>query len=143
MSKATFDDANLLLRLYDMRREPRLREARRWFAAKFKVKAYPEFSTVCPPGSEENASFRMLTTYWEMAASFVTSGILNPELFYQSSREMLMVWERVRDILPDMRAAYGNPHELRNLQQAAIAYIEWWNDQAPGSYEAFSKRIRG
>ena len=59
---------------------------------------------LCPPGSEPNASYRMVTTYWEMVASFY-SGVLNAELFYQSGREMLFVWERVRDIVPTPRAS--------------------------------------
>lgn len=141
--KATFDDANLILKLYDMRREDRLREARKWFTGSFKVKTFDDFTKLCPPGSEPNASYRMVTTYWEMVASFLTSGVLNPELFYQSGRELLLVWERVRDIVPAIREAYKNPRELKNLETAAIAYILWWNAQTPGAYDAFTKRVRG
>jgi hypothetical protein len=141
--KATFDDVNLILRLYEMRREDRLREARRWFAASFKVKTFDDFTKLCPPGSEPNASYRMVTTYWEMVASFLTSGVLNPELFYQSGRELLFTWERVRDIVPAIRESYKHPRELKNIEDAAAAYIAWWNTHAPGAYDAFSKRIRG
>jgi hypothetical protein len=143
MIKATYDDANLLLKLYDLRREPRLREARRWFTANFKAKTMAELTKLCPPGSEENASYRQMTTFWEMIASLLTSGVLHPELFYQSGRELLVVWERMRDVLPELRAANNNPLEYRNLELAAGAYIEWWRAQAPGAYEAFSKRQRG
>src|SRR5713226_9901424 len=114
--KAMFDDVNLILKLYDMRRESRLREARRWFSASFKVKTIEEFDAICPPGSEANASFRMVTTYWEMVASFLTSGVLNAELFYQSGRELLFVWERVRDVVPALRDQYTHPLELTNLE---------------------------
>ena len=140
---ATYDDANLILKLYDMRREPRLRDARKWFAASFKVKTYEELMTLCPPGSEPNASYRMLTSYWEMVSSFITNGILNQELFFEGNREFLFVWERVRDVVPEMRKAFGNPIELKHLELVAQAYIQWWNPQAPGAYEAFSKRVRG
>ncbi|HEY6210838.1 MAG TPA: hypothetical protein VIW45_01075 [Vicinamibacterales bacterium] len=139
---ATYDDANLILKLYDMRREPRLRDARKWFAASFKVKSFDELMTLCPPGSEPNASYRMVTTYWELVASFLTSGVLHEELFYQSGRELLFCWERVRDIVPQVREKYGNPIEWKNLEIAASAYVKWWNAQAPGAYEAFAKRIR-
>lgn len=141
--KPTFDDVNLVLKLYDMRREPRLREARRWFTGSFKAKTLDEFNAICPAGSEQHASYRMFTTYWEMAASFVTSGVLNQELFFQSGRELLFCWERVRDLLPHVREMYKNPLELKNLELVAKAYIEWWNSRAPGAYEAFSRRIRG
>jgi len=140
--KATFDDVDLILRLYEMRREPRLRAARMWFAASFKPKNLDEFRTLCPAGSDANASYRMVTTYWEMVASFITSGVLNAELFYQSGRELLFTWERLRTILPAFRESYRHPLELRNLEDAARGYIEWWNQTAPGAYEAFAERVR-
>ena len=141
--KATYDDVKLILQLYEIRREARLREARRWFTASFKPKTYEDFAALCPPGSEPNASYRMVTTYWEMVASFLTSGVLNPELFYQSGRELLFVWERVRDIVPSIRDIVQNPRELKNLEAAATAFTAWWKQQSPGAYEAFSKRVRG
>ena len=143
MPKPTVDDAKLILKLYDMRREPRLREARRWFAASFKVKTFDEYLALCPPGSEPNASYRMVVTYWEMVASFLTSGALNNKLFYQSGREMLLTWERVRDIVPDIRKANKHSREYKNLEDAAAAYVKWWNKTAPGAFDAFSKRVRG
>jgi hypothetical protein len=141
--RATYDDVNLILRLYEMRREDRMREARKWFTASFKVKSYEEFQALCPPGSEPNASYRMVTTYWEMVASFLTSSVLNAELFYQTGRELLLVWERVRDILPAARETMKHPRELRNLEEAAAAYIAWWKQTSPGAHEAFTKRVRG
>ena len=141
--QATPDDAKLILELYDLRREPRLREARRWFAASFKPKTYAELMELCPPGSEANASYRMVVTYWEMVASFLTAGVLNPELFYQTGREMVLVWERVRDVVPGVRTAISNPREWHNLELAAAEYITWWKTAAPGAYDAFSKRVRG
>jgi hypothetical protein len=143
VARATYDDVNLILRLYEMRREDRLRDARKWFTGSFKVKTFDELMALCPPGSEPNASYRMVTTYWEMVASFLTSGVMNAELFYQSGRELLFVWERVRDIVPAIREKNGHPRELRNLEEAATAYIGWWNHTAPGAYDAFSKRVRG
>ena len=143
VARATYDDVNLILRLYEMRREDRLREARKWFTGSFKVKTFEEFQALCPAGSEPNASYRMVTTYWEMVASFLTSGVLNNELFYQSGRELLFVWERIRDIVPAAREAFKHPRELRNLEEAATAYIAWWNHTSPGAYDAFAKRVRG
>lgn len=143
VNRATYDDVNLILRLYEMRREDRMRAARQWFTSSFKVKSYEEFQALCPPGSEASASYRMVITYWEMVASFLNSGVLNAELFYQSGRELLLAWERVRDIVPAMRETLKHPRELKNLEEAAAAYITWWNQAAPGAPEAFAKRIRG
>jgi len=141
--RATYHDVDLILRLYEMRRETRMREARRWFAAHFKVKTLEEFNVACPPGSEPNASYRMLTTYWEMAASFVTSGALNQELFFQNSRELFFVWLRLRDVLPELRQASSSPVDLKNLETLAGAYGEWWGRQAPGAPDTYAKRVRG
>ncbi len=138
----THEDAKLLLQLYEMRREPRMREARRWFAASFRAKTLEELAAVCPPGSEENASYRMVTSYWELVASFVASGVLNQELFFQSNRELLFCWVRVKDVVPLVRAQNKNPIEWRNLEQVANAYIEWWNAEAPDAYDAFGNRIK-
>lgn len=140
---ATYDDANLILRLYDMRREKRLREARAWFSSHFKAKSWEDAMKLCPPGSEENASFRMVVTFWEMAASFITSGVLNQDLFYQSGRELLFVWERTADLLPAMREAYKDPFWLHNFETVAKSYIEHWKKQDAAAYAAFSARVKG
>lgn len=140
---ATYDDVNLILHLYEMRREERMRQARSWFAGSFKAKTLEELTALCPVGSDANASYRMVTSYWEMVSSFITAGVLNQELFFQSGRELLFVWERIRDVLPKAREANGDPAFLRNFETIATAYIAWMQTNAPGSYEAFSKRVRG
>jgi hypothetical protein len=139
--RPTFDDVNLILRLYDMRREDRMREARHWFVANFKARTLEEWAALCPPGTEANASYRMVTSYWEMVASFINTSVLNAEIFYQSGRELLFVYARVRHILPALREKFANTGELKNLETAAEGYIEWWNHQSPGAFDAFCKRI--
>jgi hypothetical protein len=143
VARATYDDVNLIVKLYDMRREERMRQAREWFSASFKAGTLEDFAALCPTGSEQSASFRMVVTYWEMVASFLTTGVLNAELFYQSGRELLFVWERVRDLVPLVRDQHKHQYEYKNLEAAAKTYIDWWTKQAPGAYEAFAKRVRG
>src|SRR4051812_4311256 len=116
---ATYDDANLILKLYEARREERMRKAREWFSGEFKVKSKEEFQKACPPGSGMNASFRMVVTYWEMVASFITSGVLSETLFFQSGMELLFVWERIRDLVPTMRDVNKNPLLYLNLEKVA------------------------
>ena len=86
---------------------------------------------MCAPGSDANASYRMVTSYWEMVASFITSGVLNPELFYQSGRELLFCCARVRHVLPALREKLGNPGEMKNLETVAQGFIAWWNHSHP------------
>jgi hypothetical protein len=142
-SHPTYDDVNLILKLYDLRREARMRQARDWFGRSFKIRTMEELSTLCPLGSDENASFRMVVSYWEMVASFVTGGVLNEKLFFQSGRELLFVWERIRDLLPQIRETYKDSAYLKNLETVAGSFSNWMNNQASGSYEAFSSRVRG
>ena len=114
--RPTYDDANLILRLYEMRREDRMRRARAWFTSQFKVDTWEDLQKLAPAGSDENASYRMVVTYWDMVASFITSGVLHRELFFQSGRELLLVWERLRDVLPHVRANYKDPYLWGHLE---------------------------
>jgi len=138
---ATYDDANLLLRLYELRREEKLRVARDWFAKNFHASTLEEMQKLCPMGSQENAYLRMVTGYWDMAASFVTSGVLHQELFAQSSREMLFVWTRISDIIPAWREVSKNPDIVKNMETVAEPMIE--EEKRKGSYDAFCNMVRG
>ena len=67
--KPTYDDVNLILRLYEARREDKLRTAREWFAQNFRFHTMEEYNRGCPPGSSMNAYARMVMSYWDMVAS--------------------------------------------------------------------------
>jgi hypothetical protein len=138
---ATYDDANLILRLYDMRREERMREARAWFTANFHVSSMDEMQKLCPPGSKENAYYRQVVSYWDMAASFVTSGVLSEDLFFESNRELLLVYTRIEKLMPEVRKANQDPFAMKNLETVAANFIAWMNKRAPGSYESFASRM--
>lgn len=140
--RPTYDDANLILRLYEMRREERMRQARAWFTAKCRIKSHEDLTKLAPGGSEDNASFRMVVSYWELVGSFVTSGVLNKELFFQSGRELLVVFERLRDALPSIREAYQDPHYLRHLEAVGTEFASYFKGQSATAYEAFLKRIK-
>jgi hypothetical protein len=138
----TYDDANLLLRLYELRRDERMRTARAWFSANFKAKSLEEWQALCPPGSEEDANFRMVTSYWEMACSFVASGVLHPELFIHNSLEFMTVWERIAHLAGPIREMRKQPAYWRNLEAAAALGKSYMEKQRPDAYEAFASRWR-
>ena len=142
ISKPTYDDANLILRLYEMRREDRMRRARAWFTSQFKVKTWEELQKLAPGGSDENASYRMVVTYWDMVASFITTGVLHKELFFQSGRELLLVWERMRDVLPEVRQQYKDPNFWPHLETVGNEFAEYFKKRSPEGYDAFLKRVR-
>jgi hypothetical protein len=142
MSKATYDDVNLILKLYELRREEKLRAARTWFVVNFKCKSMAELGQLCPPGSEANAYMRQVTSYWDMAASFVTAGVLNEELFFQSGRELLLVWIRMEPMIGELRSTFG-ANFMKNLETVAKSYGEHMDRSTPGTYQALKARVGG
>jgi len=138
MPKATYDDVNLILRLYDMRREEKLRAARAWFVTNFKPKNIEDVNKLAAPGTEANASFRQAISYWDMVASFITAGVLNEELFFQSNRELLLFWIRMKPVVNEVRVAFKDPTAWKNLETVAESYARY---MGPETYEAFASRV--
>jgi hypothetical protein len=134
MAQPTYEDAELILKLYDLRREERLRAARAWFTGNFSASSVAEAMEKYPPGSDHNAYFRMVGTYWDMAASFVVRGILQEDLFFDGSGEMIVVWEKMKAFVTDLRTVRKNPTLYRNLEKGAVKYSVWLERQAPGAY---------
>ena len=88
MAQNTYDEVNLMLRLYDMRREARLRQARAWFVEHFHPESPEEMMQKYPQGSEENTYIRMVISYWDMVAGIVNRGLIDDELFFESNGEI-------------------------------------------------------
>jgi hypothetical protein len=128
MTPPTYDDATLVLRLYELRREERLRAAREWFRARFFPQSFEEVRTVTLGAGVENAHFRMVTSFWDMAASFVARGVLHPELFFDSGGEALFVWAKLGPFIEPLREEYQSPRVLANLEKA-IAMVPWASER--------------
>jgi hypothetical protein len=140
-TQATYDDANLILRLYEMRREDVMRKARSWFTANFKPKSMDDFRALAAPGTEGNAYFRQVSSYFQLVASFITAGVLNKELYFQSGGELLLVYLRIRPILKDFRAANTNPQAYFNLEQVGEDFLAWYDSKGPGTKDAIIGRM--
>lgn len=138
MAQATYDDANLILKLYDLRREPKMREARDWYVKNFYAESPEGLLQVAPMGSQENAYMRQVFSYWDMAASFITSGVLNQELFFQTGGELLVVWARIEKSVPGMRQFFKNPNFLKNMETVANSFIAYMGQEA---YASFIERV--
>ena len=115
-SVSTYQDAQLILKLYELRRDEKLRAAREWFVQRFFPAKVEDVQAVTGSAGSDNISFRMVTSYWEMAASFVARGILNADLFLDSSGEMLVVWTKIEPFLAQLRQTMNNPTFLRSMQ---------------------------
>jgi hypothetical protein len=135
-------DAELLLRLYDLRREERLRRAREWLLQKFQAEPAGELLQRYPFGSEQNTSFRMVAGYWDMAASLVKHGLIHEDLFFENTREFWLVWRKVKPAAMFIRETYKDPQAMRNLEDVAEKYEKWMEKRAPGALQAVIERIQ-
>ena len=101
---ATTADAELILKLYELRTEPTMREARAWLTGKFFPRTSEEFFAMANArGSQENAWYRQVTSYWEMAAAFVLHGALNADLFVDCNSEPFFIYAKFQPLLPEIR----------------------------------------
>ena len=141
MSQITFEEVNLMLRLYDLRREPRLREARAWFVGHFHAGTPEEVMMKYPPGSQENTYIRMVVSYWDMVASIVNRGLINDELFFESNGEIWVVWDRMHSIVPTWRAAFKNPYLFSAIEETCKRLEAWREKRAPGSTSAMRQMM--
>ncbi|HXW57208.1 MAG TPA: hypothetical protein VEJ67_15775 [Candidatus Cybelea sp.] len=141
MGEVTHEQVNLLLRLYEARREPRLREARDWFGNNFDVKTPEDVMRICPPASQQNAYMRMVLSYWEMVASIVNRGLIDEEFFFENSGEQWVVFEQVKPVLATWRAMFNSPQFLSNLEEQCRRFEAWREKRNPGSNEAIRKMM--
>ena len=120
----TYEDAQLVLKLYELRRDEKLRAAREWFVGKFFPRSAADLETLYSVPGIENTYFRMVTSYWDMAASFVARGVLNADLLLDSAGEMVLVWAKLESHLPEIRGKVVSPAFLSNLEKvmASSAY---------------------
>ena len=118
--KATAADAQLIMQLYDLRREAEMRKARSWWFTGFWPRSADDFMKIAfTPGSQENNWLRQVSGYWSMAASFVLQGALNADLFLQPavSGEMFIVFAKVYPFLKELREKAGDPHMFGTIEQ--------------------------
>ncbi len=118
-SQPSHHDAEIILKLYDLRREPVMREARS-FVTQFAPKSLEELMALGAAfGTKEQAYMRQVVGYWEMAASLVNRGALNRELALDNYQEMFFVYAKVQPYIEAYREKMGTPNFLRQVQQLA------------------------
>ena len=107
------DDANLILKLYDLRREAVMRDARNWF---FTFNPTTAQDVVEVMMGEHSGHLRMVISYWDMAASFVNHGALDETMFNEANGEHLFVYSKMQPVMEELRTMFGNPDFLKNLE---------------------------
>jgi hypothetical protein len=129
--KASTDDAQLILKLYELRREPEMRKARNWWMTDFWPKNADDFLKVAwSMGSQENNWLRQVAGYWGMTASLVLQGSLSCELFLRpsSSGEMFVMFGKVHPFLADLREKLGDPEVFLDVEKV-ITHTKWGRER--------------
>jgi hypothetical protein len=117
---ATSHDAQVLMQLYDLRREPVMRAARKFMTSEFWPQNYDEFKALMLDfGSERNAFARQCLTYWDMAAAMVLQGAVNEDLFFATNGEPYFIYAKIGHYLPQLRKEYISPDFLAHFEKLA------------------------
>lgn len=138
MSAETPDyrDAELVLKIYDLRREAVMRASRDAMNAKFLPKTYEEFIAVTKPDHPMNAAFRQVSTFWEMVYGMVHHGIVHPEYFMENNAEGMLVFAKIAPYLERFR---------KEGSATAFQHAEWVSKNTQvgrARFEMFTKRFQ-
>src|SRR5215471_19705839 len=112
------ESAELILKLYDLRREDTMRKARD-FMVSFDPRSFEDFMAgFTGPNS---AYVRMVSTYWEMAASLVVNGAIDQKMFFDANGEQILVFSKIQPFLPQMREMFQNPNFMKSLETLVLS----------------------
>lgn len=107
------EDADLILKLYELRREPVMREARNWFFTFNPTSASEYLETMM---GEHSGHLRMVISYWDMAASLVNNGAIDEQMFNDANGEHLFIFAKIEPILEELRQTTNQPDMLRHFE---------------------------
>jgi len=144
-TKPTHDQAQLHLKVFEQRREARLRQARDWFAKNYFADTWPDAMKAAAPGTEGGTNFMMVVSYWEQACILLNYGLLHDDLFFQTSGEFFFVWERIKPTIAEGREQWANMQFLANMEKAAQRFEVWSEKHSPGhiaKMREFMKQMR-
>jgi hypothetical protein len=118
--KPTAADAQLIMQLYDLRREAEMRKARQWYAGWWPASADEVMQVISAFGTPENAWFRQVNGYWDMAASFVLRGALNEDLFFDSGNEMWFTFAKLAPFIKEVRQKANIPQGFTRVEKVVM-----------------------
>lgn len=141
-TKPTHEQAQLHLQVYDLRREPRLRQARDWFFKNYQVNSMEDVMRIAPPGTEAGAFAGMVISYWEQACALLNYGLLHEDLFFETTGEFFVVWEQVKPVVPEFRKLMAEPGLLAHLERTVQRYEAWAEQRSPGHVAAMRQFLQ-
>ena len=117
MSKV--ESADLILKLYDLRREKKMRKARNWIFGFNPASADEIMQTMMDP--ENGPYLRMVTSYWDMAATFVNEGAIEADMFNKTAGEHVMVFAKIEPFLGELREKFQSPEAFASLEKLIMS----------------------
>ena len=129
------EDADLILKLYDLRREPVMREARNWLFTFNPTSLQDVIDTLM---GDHSGHFRMVVSYWDMACALVTSGAIDEALFNETNGEHIFVYMKVEPVIQEIRTLFDNPDFCKNLE-AVVKRIPEIETRLPAMRERMTK----
>jgi hypothetical protein len=132
----TYEDADLVLRLFDLRREAKLREARGWIGSFYPDSPDDLYRAYMAPDNY----VRMVAGYWDIATSLVNQGVLHRGLFVEAGGEAFFLWAKVGELVPAFREKTGNAGFLANVERF-VRETPGGSERVAGMRE-FQKKIR-
>lgn len=124
------ESADLILKLYDLRREETMRQARNWFIGFFPENVDDILQSMIDEKS--SAYYRMVISYWEMAATFVNQGVIDEEMFNETNGEHIVVYCKVAPYVDELREKFDSPNMYANLEKLIM--------RMPDAKEMLNKR---
>ena len=113
-------DVMAILKLYELRGEARMREARAWFFSEFAPRSGKDIVRLMVSGERQSAFYRMVASHWEVAASFVNNGGIDERLFQEGNTEHVVVYAKLQPFLAEMREVMGEPDYMANLERLVL-----------------------
>jgi len=113
-------DSLVILKLYEIRSEQLMREARRWFFSEFAPQSGKDILALMQSGEKQSAFYRMVASHWEVAAALVIGGGIDEKLFLAANTEHLVVFAKLQPFLAEIRETIGEPDYLSNLEQLVM-----------------------
>ena len=113
-------DVMAILKLYELRGEALMREARAWFFSEFAPRSGKDIVRLMMSGQKESAFYRMVASHWDVAAAFVNNGGIDERLFLEGNTEHVVVYAKLQPFLAEVREIMGEPDYLANLERLVL-----------------------
>jgi hypothetical protein len=114
------NDALAILKLYELRSETLMRQARAWFFTQFDPRSGLEILALMQSSEKESAFYRMVSSHWEVAAALVNNGGIDERMFLEANSEHLVVFAKLQPFVAEIRETIGEPDYLAQLEKLVM-----------------------